>query len=126
MPRDHGGEEIVATASGVKQSHVRERFDLICPTGLRRLAARYGLGAEKYTDFNWCGGDGDLTFQRARLNHLIKHVNEFLAHGNVGDDNLAAIAWNAFALMHYEENCQHHKAPIPGSVCTAGEENRET
>jgi hypothetical protein len=106
-PRDHSKDVIQEFGTGAKCSKIDERFDLICPTGLRRLALRYGLGSLKYSDYNWCKG----VPMRERLNHLIKHLNAYMDHGNEGDDNLAAIAWNAFALMHYEEDCKHHEAP---------------
>ena len=41
---------------------------------------------------------------------MIKHVVRYLQEGNEKDDNLAAIAWGAFALMHYEEGCRCHEA----------------
>lgn len=111
--RRHDTEERVAFQSGATMSAVKERFDLICPTGLRRLAERYALGAKKHGDYNWCKAGDDPEFQRARLNHLVKHVALYLLEGNSKDDNLAAIAWGAFALMHYEEKCRHHEAKLP-------------
>ncbi len=111
--RNHEEEEKVAFDSGATMSAVAERFDLICPAGLRRLASRYALGAEKHGDINWCLAGNDPKFQRARLNHLIKHLVAYLRNGNADDDNLAAIAWGAFALMHYEEDCRHHEIPLP-------------
>jgi hypothetical protein len=42
-------------------------------------------------------------------------VVHYLAHGDDGqDDDLAAIAWNAFALMHYGEGCRCHEAKTAG------------
>jgi len=115
--REHDKETRVVSASGAEQTHVKERYDLICPSGLRRIALRYGLGAEKYADNNYCKGSGDRKFIRARLNHLIKHLNLYLLHGNFDehgreDDNLAAVAWNAITLMHFEDGCKHHEADI--------------
>jgi len=107
--------------SGATQSEVKERFDLICPAGLRRLAARYGFGSVAHSDFNYCKAEDDKAFHRARLNHLIKHLNLYLLEGNEKDDNLAAIAWGAFTLIHYEERCQHHLAPISGNAKDTGD-----
>jgi hypothetical protein len=106
--RDHENEEKVSFSTGAKCSAVAERFDLICPTAMKRLAARYALGSAKYDDYNWCKGIPI----HIRLNHLEKHLQEYKLHGNVSDDNMAAIAWNAFAIMHYEEGCKHHLAPF--------------
>jgi hypothetical protein len=107
--RDHfsAHEQKESFSTGAVCSHIEERFDLICPTGLKRIAQRYALGAKKYSDYNWCKGIPSYI----RLNHLIQHLNEYLLNGNTKDDNLAAIAWNAIALMHYEEDCKHHEAP---------------
>lgn len=109
------GETLVTTESGAVCTEVPERFDLICPTGLRRIAARYGIGM-KYGEFNWCKAGNDPEFQRKRLNHVLAHLNLYLAEGNVNNDHLAAAAWGCIALMHYEEGCECHKAPIPGSM----------
>ena len=106
--RDHSKDDIKTFDTGAQCSNVPERFDLICPAGLRRLAKRYALGAKKYADYNWCKGIPVAE----RLNHLINHLISYLESGNESDDNMAAIAWNAFAIMHYEDNCQHHKAPF--------------
>lgn len=113
--RDHSTEAKVSTSSGATMSEVKERFDLVCPAGLRRLARRYGLGAAKHGDTNYCiaGDKSDREFMRARLNHLIRHLNDYLQYGNSNDDNLAAIAWAAFTLMHYEERCLHHTRSLP-------------
>jgi hypothetical protein len=109
--RAHFTESQVSSASGARQTRVEGRYDLICPTGLRRLAIRYELGAKKYGDLNWCQAHDDPEYQRSRLNHLIKHVVHYLQQGNASeDDDLAAICWNAMALMHFSENCKHHES----------------
>lgn len=117
--RKHDEEEKQSFSTGAVCTKVAERFDLICPSGLRRIAERYALGARKYSDYNWCKG---IPISE-RLNHLIKHTNEYVLHGNSNDDNLAAIAWNAIALMHYEDNCQHHLAPWISTPLTQEDKN---
>jgi hypothetical protein len=78
------------------------RYDLIPTEPLRRLAARYALGAETHGERNWELGlpVGDT------INHLIRHLEhwrESLQRGERdADDHLAAVAWGAFALMHFE------------------------
>lgn len=74
------------------------RYDLISPIGLRRLAARYALGAKNHGDHNWEKG----LPASDTLNHALNHINLWLA-GDATDDNLAAAAWGLFALMHFEE-----------------------
>lgn len=119
--RDHSSEEKTTFSSGASCSALKPRFDLICPIGLKRIALRYALGSEKYSDYNWCKGIPP----EVRLNHLINHITEYLLYGNTKDDNLAAIAWNAIALMHYEENCKHHEAPWISEERKKKEENKK-
>lgn len=75
-----------------------ERYDLISPIGLRRLAETYAEGAAKYGDRNWENGfPASVIF-----NHAVRHLNLWLA-GDDHEDHLAHAAWNLFALMHFEE-----------------------
>jgi hypothetical protein len=75
------------------------RYDLISPHALRRLAARYGLGAKKYGDGNYLKG---IPFHNV-LRHALQHLYRWMENGGRDDDDLAAAAWNIFTLMHYEE-----------------------
>lgn len=87
--------------SGAQRSPLYDvRFDLICPTGERRLAARYDLGARHYGERNWQKGIPESNI----INHLKNHLNLY-EQGDRSDDHLAAIAWATFALMHFEDNC---------------------
>lgn len=74
------------------------RYDLISPIGLRRLARWYQLGAEKYADRNWEKGVPISSCINSAFRHLIKYML-----GMDDEDHLAAIAWNIFAVMHFEE-----------------------
>ncbi len=76
----------------------KQRYDLISPIGLRRLAETCHEGATKYTDFNWEAGlpVNDI------LNHAIAHMYQYLS-GDRSEDHLAHAAWNCFAAMHSEE-----------------------
>jgi hypothetical protein len=75
-----------------------ERYDLITPYGLRRLAQTYAEGARKYGDHNWLKGipGSDL------INHAIRHLVLYQM-GDNSEDHLAHAAWNIFALIHFEE-----------------------
>jgi hypothetical protein len=124
--RNHQQEKKITFSSGATSSVIKERFDLICPTGLRRIAMRYALGAIKHGEMNWCKGIP----MKERLNHLEKHLQLYKLHGEFdgegkADDNLAAIAWNAIALMHYEENCKHHESPVWAEKQYEEEEDNE-
>lgn len=74
------------------------RFDLITPVGMRRVAKRYADGAIKHGDRNWEKGiPASVT-----INHMLNHLNKWQS-GDRSDDHLAAVAWGALALLHYEE-----------------------
>lgn len=116
-------DEKVVSEAGATQSKVAERYDLLCPASIRRLARRYALGAEKHSEFNYCLGGDDQKFQRARINHAIKHMMLYLEMGNFDengnpDDNLAAAMWGVATTIHFEEGCEHHLSPIPGNAMT--------
>ena len=75
-----------------------ERWDLIPPIGLRRLAETCAEGARKYGVNNWQKGipASDL------INHAIRHLYLYLA-GDVSEDHIAHAAWNLLAVCHFEE-----------------------
>ncbi len=79
-----------------------ERYDLISPIGLRRVAETYREGADKYGDYNWEQGMpiSDI------LNHAIRHQYLYLS-GDRSEDHLAHAAWGLFAAMHSEELWTH-------------------
>lgn len=75
-----------------------ERYDLITPIGLRRLAETYAEGAARHGERNW-----ELGMPASALvNHALRHVNMWLT-GDDTEDHLAHAAWNLMALMHFEE-----------------------
>lgn len=77
----------------------KPRYDLI-PTGpLKRLADLYARGAEKYDDDNWKKGQPYSRAYASLFRHLMQWRN-----GDTDEDHLAAVAWNAFTLMYYEDN----------------------
>lgn len=101
MPTSFPPESSIRTFStGSKRSSDVDdfRFDLISPIGIARLARRCATGAERYGEHNWLKGQPYSSV----INHMEAHLNKFKL-GDTSDDNLAAIAWGAFALMTYEE-----------------------
>ena len=75
-----------------------ERYDLISPVALRRLAQTYAEGAARYGAHNW-----ELGMPASVLvNHALRHLNLWLA-GDDTEDHLAHAAWNLAGLMHFEE-----------------------
>ena len=75
-----------------------ERYDLISPIGLRRLAETYAEGATRHGERNWELGMP----ASALINHALRHINLWM-DGDADDDHLAHAAWNLFAAMHFEE-----------------------
>ena len=76
------------------------------------------VGAAIHGDNNWRGGGSE--FRKATINHLMKHLLDYIEHGNANDDNTAAIICNAAFLCHFEANLPYHgREPIadiePGS-----------
>ena len=87
----------------------RERYDLITPIGLRRLALTYAEGAVKYGDRNWERG----LPASVMLNHALRHLVLWTS-GDETEDHLAHAAWNLLGLMHFEE-CRPDLMNMPPS-----------
>lgn len=69
------------------------------PCAMKRLAARYEYGADKYgqpEEFKKGLPVSDC------MDSLLRHAFEYL-DGDNSEDHMAAIAWNAFAIMHMEQ-----------------------
>jgi hypothetical protein len=94
------GNEIKSFSTGAIRSTDAdgERWDLITPIGLRRVAATYAEGAARYGERGWEKGmpASDL------INHALRHVYLYLA-GDSSEDHLAHAVWNLLAVMHFEE-----------------------
>jgi len=96
---DDSGARMEFSTGAIREPQDKKgRYDLITPFGLMRIARWYELGAQKYADRNWEKG---LPFSNC-LNSLFRHLVKYMA-GYRDEDHLAAIAWNALALMHFEE-----------------------
>lgn len=107
---------VVKFSTGAVRSadRVGERYDLISPIGLRRLAQTCDEGARKYSDFNWERGMSVSEM----LNHASAHVYAYLS-GDRSEDHLAHAAWNLFGAMHSEELWPHLNAGmLRGPGCT--------
>jgi hypothetical protein len=76
----------------------KPRYDLIPPLALRRVADLYTKGAEHYGDRNWEKG---MKFSRF-FGSLLRHAYQF-AMGHKEEDHLAAVVFNALAIMHFQE-----------------------
>lgn len=100
--------------TGAVRSADREgqRYDLISPIGLRRLAETCHEGAVKYSDFNWERGMPVSEM----LNHAIAHIYNYLA-GDRSEDHLAHAAWNLLGACHSEEAWPELNTLLRGPGC---------
>ncbi len=93
-------EEFVRFDSGAVRSKDVDhlRYDLIPTAPMERLALRYGMGAEKYGDWNWQKGMPD----KVLVNHLEAHLQKWKS-GDRSEDHMSAVAWGAFAIMYFDD-----------------------
>lgn len=75
-----------------------ERFDLISPHALRRLAVIMAEGAESHGERNWEKG----LPKQSTIQHLTWHWNRYQL-GDTSQDHLAKVMWGIMALLHFEE-----------------------
>jgi len=105
------------TSSGKEQSFgknmaVRDtaankpRPDLISPFAEERQGHWLRMGAQRYTERNWEAG---MPFTRCMAS-LKRHVMRY-QQGEREEDHLAAIMFNAMALIHYEEMIERGVLP---------------
>jgi hypothetical protein len=96
--KDSGQREVFDTGMQRDSQESKGRFDLVPFEALLRLAQLYERGAVKYDANNWRKGQ---PFSRA-ANSMLRHANEAVA-GYSDEDHLAAVVFNAMALMSYQE-----------------------
>lgn len=99
ITKDSGKRQQFDTGMVRDTQENKPRYDLIPICSLKRLADLYARGAIKYDDNNWQKGQ---PYSRAYAS-LFRHIIGW-REGDRSEDHLAAVAWNAFALMYYEEN----------------------
>ncbi len=80
---------------------------------MNRLQALFERGAEKYGENNWEKG---INLQRY-CESLERHIVQYWA-GDTSEDHLAAIMWNAAALMVTEHRI--HNGQLPAELGNAG------
>lgn len=97
ITKDSGAREDFASGARRDTQSGKPRYDLIPPGPLKRLAELYERGAVKYGDSNWEKG---MPCSRI-IASLMRHVEQF-REGDRTEDHLAAVAWNAFALIYFE------------------------
>lgn len=65
---------------------------------LMRISKLYEKGRDTYGSRNWEIGQSHLRYANSLFRHLLKYLG-----GAKDEDHLAAIAWNAMAIMQQEE-----------------------
>jgi hypothetical protein len=82
---------------------------LIPFAGLQRLARHYeyGVTSQGYAPRNWEKG---IPLWRY-FDGIIRHAYQWL-NGEVDEDHMAAVAWNAFGIMHHEEEIAKGNLPM--------------
>jgi len=84
----------------------KPRPDLISPFAEERQGHWLLMGAKKYAERNWEKG---MPFSRC-VASLKRHLMKF-QQGKRDEDHLAAIMFNAMALIHYEEMIASGRLP---------------
>jgi len=104
--KEKAKEKLRVFPSGATRSEdaEEERYDLISPFAMKRLAIIYAEGAKTHGDANWEKG----VPIDATLNHLERHLQLYKMEKKSGkkigeDDHMAKVAWGAFAILHYED-----------------------
>jgi hypothetical protein len=96
--KDSGDRREFATGAVRDMASDKERPDLISPFALRRVGRWLGLGAKKYGERNWEKGIPASVCFASLMRHALKY-----AMGWRDEDHLAAIVFNAQAIIHFEE-----------------------
>lgn len=98
--------EIFSTGACRDNQEDKARYDLIPTAALRLLAAHYASGSKIYGEKNWTKG---MPYSRV-IASLLRHVYQFI-EGDSSERHDVAIAWNAFALITYQEWIRAGKLP---------------
>lgn len=96
--KDSGERRGFDTGAVRDGANSKERPDLISPFALMRVGRWIGMGASKYGERNWEKGMPYSVFFASLMRHALKY-----AMGWRDEDHLAAIVFNAQAIMHFEE-----------------------
>lgn len=90
------------TGDSRKLDYGKPRMDLIPSRPLIELAKVYQFGAAKYSDNGWRAGIEWHRVIAALYRHLAKYNGGEDIDPETGLSHMAAVAWNAFALLEYE------------------------
>lgn len=106
--KDSGKRQDFETGSRRDSQEGKPRYDLIPTLALKRVAHLYARGAEKYDDWNWSKGQ---PYSRI-IASLERHLHQF-KQGDTDEDHLAAVCWNALAIIHFQETGRDELDDLP-------------
>ena len=95
---DSGNRREFSTGSVRDVIEGKPRPELISPIAEERLAYHCAHGAAKYSDRNWERGQPLSQLLGSLRRHLLSYQL-----GREDEDHLAALLWNAMALLHTDE-----------------------
>lgn len=98
VTRDSGKREDFSSGAVRDTQDGKPRYDLIPPKGLKRVAELFARGAEKYEDHNWRKGMPSSRFMASMMRHA-----ESYRRGERDEDHIAAVVFNALALIQFED-----------------------
>lgn len=97
--KDSGKRQSFNTGAKRDLDDDKPRYELIPVSALKRVALLYANGAKKYDADNWKKG---MPYRRVYAS-LLRHAFAFGEHDTT-EDHLAAIIFNAMAIVHYQDN----------------------
>lgn len=100
------GRDTFATGSVRGSQSGKGRYDLLPRDAIHRVAQLYERGADEYGDNNWRLGQN---FSRV-MSSLLRHAFQAAA-GMDDEDHLAAVIFNAAALITYQEMIARGELP---------------
>jgi hypothetical protein len=94
--KDSGERREFSTGSVRDRGDLKPRPDYISPFALLEVGEHMRKGAEKYGPFNWGLGQPFSEMTASMFRHLLQWIA-----GDADENHLAAIVFNAQALMHF-------------------------
>lgn len=106
VTKDSGARRQFTTGSQRDTATGKGRYDLLPREAIHRLAQLYERGAEKYDPRNWEKGQPFSEVASSMLRHAFQ-----AAAGMDDEDHLAAVMWNAAALITFQERIARGELP---------------
>lgn len=106
--KDSGERQGFDTGAVRDTDEGKPRYELLPITALKRIALHYAKGAKKYNDDNWRKG---MPYRRM-YGSLLRHAYAF-GQGDMSEDHLAAVCFNAMSIMHYQSTGREELNNMP-------------